>query len=252
VDVGAVAVEDHGVSEHETKCGSEVDAQLNDLAQSDGYLLLIDGAFEALDLPGFLDDSQLEERLVELLAFGAEEDIEKIVDDSRLSLQVGLFAHVGHVLFLVFFFLVFWVIELINKRFQNTIVKLNGLRFLLRKLLDRSYIGFSSLNITIGICQKILLLLHPQLSCSNLIHQFLLSFLFSFNLLNMIVENNLDLFDASLFLNFIFVKVEIIDYQLSVHFHEFFLVHFVTLEVKNLELSEVSEVLVVDNSGVDT
>ena len=125
MDVRAVAVEDHGVSEHQTKCRSEVDAQLNDLTQSYGYLLLVDGSLEPLDLPGFLDDSELEERLVELLTFSAEEDIEEVVNNSRLSLQVSLFAHVGHILFLIFFFLIFWVIELINKCFQNTIIKLN-------------------------------------------------------------------------------------------------------------------------------
>lgn len=86
MDIRAVTIEDHGVSEYQSKCATKVNTKLNDLTECDGYLLLVDGFVEPLNLSRFLDDSELKERLIEFLTFSAEENVEEIVNNSGLSL----------------------------------------------------------------------------------------------------------------------------------------------------------------------
>lgn len=110
MNIRTVAIEDHGVSEHEPKRTCKVYAQLHHLSQRHGDLLFINSSLDSFNLPGLLDDSELKQGLVKLLALRAEENIEEIINHSRLSLQIRLLAHVCYSLFLIFFFFVFWVI----------------------------------------------------------------------------------------------------------------------------------------------
>jgi hypothetical protein len=72
-------VVDHGVLESHVEGLCEVDTKLDDLAQGDRNLLLVDYSIQSFNHASLLNDRELEQGLVELLALRTKEDGEEII-----------------------------------------------------------------------------------------------------------------------------------------------------------------------------
>lgn len=136
-DEGLFAVEDHVVVVYQLESCTEVDAKLGHVAEGNRYLLVVSWLIDWLDLSRFIRYSQLEKRLVNLLALGAEEDVEQIIDDPGLPLQEDALRELSIGSLLGELFLDIPALERVRQRLlKHPILKLDLLILFLQKLVD--------------------------------------------------------------------------------------------------------------------
>ena len=137
MDVWPVPIENHRIFLDNSKSLRKENAKLDDLTKSNRYFLLIDQFFKPFDLSRLLNGSQFKEWLVEFLTFCTEKYVEEIIKNTCLSLQVNFSLHILYINLLDFLFSIVWVMQFIDKGFEDTVIVGDLVNLLLLKLLSR-------------------------------------------------------------------------------------------------------------------